>query len=101
MRISPLIVWCYFRFNAKIINVLRQSNPNLKELFELFQKIQIQARKDNIWTHPNDSLSAAHNLFYIMSLWVISELKPIQIIKTIILLLKNDYSNNYKIKDIK
>ena len=101
MRTSPFIVWCYFRFNDKIINVLKQSNPNPKELFELFQNIQVQARKDNICTHPNDSLSAAHSLFCIMSLCAICEAKPIQIIKTIILLLKNDYFNNYEIKDIK
>ena len=67
--------------------MLKQSNHNPKELFELFLKIQIQPKIDNICTHPNDSLSAAYSLICIMSLCSIYELMPIQIIKTIILLL--------------
>ena len=59
IRTSLFIVWCYFRFNSKIINVLKQSNHNPKELFELFLNIQIQIKIDNICTHPNDSLSPA------------------------------------------
>ena len=68
---------------------------------EYFEIIQIQAKKDEICTYPNNSLSSAHNLFFIMSLCAIFELKPIQILNVIILLLNNDYLKKKEAIDIK
>lgn len=101
MRTSPFIVWCYFRYNQKIVNTLKNNNPNQKELLELFQIIKNQAKKDNICTHPNDTLSVSHSIFCIMTLGAICGLKPNQIINIIKLLLKDNYFDNKEIIDIK
>ena len=95
MRASPFIVWCYFRFNKQIKNCLKTTNNNINsnDLFNLFHAIKEQARKDNICTHPNDSLSDAQSLFSIMALAAICELKPNQILNIIQTLLKNNYFN--------
>lgn len=100
MRTSPLIVWCYYRFNEKIINTFKRQN-NTFEIFELFTIIQKQAMKDNICTHPNFSLSVVHSIFIIMSLDAICELKPYEILdNTIKLLLNNDYFKSLECKYI-
>ena len=93
MRTSPFIVWCYFRFKKQIIDAFNKKDKNQKELFDLFNKIKIEAKKDNICTHPNVSLPVAHSIFCIMGLGAICELKPNDIIDNIEMLLKNKYFN--------
>ena len=99
MRTSPFIVWCYFRYKNIIIETFKSNNSG--ELFKLFLKIKEQANKDNICTHPNDSLSIAHSIFSIMSLGAICELKPHQILNNVELLLSDQFFNNKECIDIK
>ena len=66
MRTSTFISWCYYRFK-KLIEETFKTLENEK-LFELFEIIKIQAKKDNICTHPNDSLCISHSIFVIMAL---------------------------------
>ena len=101
MRASPFIVWCYFRFNEQITKIFKSSNPNQNDLFGLFLNIKNQARKDNICTHPNDTLSDAQSLFCIMAFGAICGLKPHQILIIIEILLKINYFNQEEIKNIK
>ena len=104
MRTSPFIVWCYFRFKNKILSTLETNNPNPKDLFSLFEIIKNEARKDDICTHPNDSLPVSHSIFCIMALGAICKLEPAQIVNIIEILLQNDYfqkSQDKKITDIK
>ena len=99
MRTSPFIVWCYFRYKDIIIETFNKSN-NSEELFKLFLKIKDQANKDDICTHPNDSLSIAHSIFVIMSLGAICELKPHQILNNIEILLNNEFFIHKEFIDI-
>jgi hypothetical protein len=99
MRTSPFIVWCYYRFNEQI-NAAFNKKDNSQELFSLFQTIQQQARKDNICTHPNYSLSIAHSIFCIMALGAICELKSSDILNNTKTLLKNEFFNNKNHKSI-
>ena len=90
MRTSPFIVWYYYRFKNQIIETFNKKE-NSSELFNLFTKIEIQAKKDNICTHPNNSLSIAHSIFCIIALGAICGLKPSQIINNVKTLLKNSF----------
>ena len=100
MRTSPFIVWCYFRYKKQILETFN-SKDNSKGLFDLFLTIRIQAHKDNICTHPNDSLSVAHSLFCIMSLGAICDLKPAQILNNMETLLKEKFFKQKESSDIK
>ena len=99
MRTSPFIVWCYYRFKKLIIETFK-SNDN-KKLYELFEIIKIQAKKDNICTHPNDSICIAHSCFCIMALAAIIGYKPKEIINIEENLLKNEFFDKGLLKDIK
>ena len=102
MRASPFIVWCYFRFNDQIKKCFKTNKTSSDDLFKLFITIKEQAKKDNICTHPNDSLSDAQSLFSIMALGAICELEPSQILTNIENLVKNNYFNKKgMINDIK
>ena len=98
MRTSPFIVWCYYRFKKKIEEAFNSSEN--EKLFELFHIIRIQAKKDNICTHPNDNLCIAHSCFCIMSLAAICGYNANQILDFEENLLTNDYFNKDG-KDIK
>ena len=100
MRTSPLIVWIYYRFNEKVIKTF-SNEDNSKDLFELFSLIRDLARKDNICTHPNESLSVSRSLFCIMALAAICGLKPLQILNSIKnLLTTNDIFKQKEFLDI-
>lgn len=99
MRTSPFIAWCYFRYKEEIEQAFK--NNNSKKLFDLFLKIKYQAHKDNICTHPNDSLPIAHSLFCIMSLGAIYGLKPLQIINNLVVLLNENFFNQKESISIK
>ena len=100
MRTSPLIVWIYYRHNTQIVQTFQNDN-NSKELFELFQLIRNIVIKDNICTHPNDTLSIAHSIFCIMALGAICELKPSQILKNVeILITNNEFFKQNECKNI-
>lgn len=99
MRTSPFIVWCYFRFKNQIENIFKKDNDNHENLFKLFEIIRDLAYKDNICTHPNDSLCISHSIFAIMSFGAICELKPAKILNIIEELLKNDFFNKNKNTD--
>ena len=101
MRASPFIVWCYFRFKEQITKIFNTTNPNSQDLFELFRIIKNQAKKDNICTHPNDTLSDAQSIFCIMAFGAIYGLKPNNILLIIETLLNNDYFNKKGINNIK
>ena len=90
MRTSPFIVWVYYRFK-KIIEETFNNLDNNQKLLELFQIIKIQARKDNICTHPNDSICIAHSCFCIMSLASICGYNAKRILEIEENLLKNKY----------
>ena len=89
MRTSTFIVWCYYRFKKIIENIFK--NLEKDKLFELFTIIKIQAKKDNICTHPNDSIFIAHSCFCIMSLAAICGYNSEQILQIEENLLKNEF----------
>ena len=99
MRTSPIIVWCYYRFKKLIENTFK--NPEKEKLFELFEIIRIQVKKDDICTHPNDSICIAHSCFCIMSLAAICGYHSNQILDFEEKLLTNEYFNNKIAVDIK
>ena len=103
MRTSPIIVFLYFRFKSKIIEAFNQKKDNQKELYALFEIIKSEVYKDNICTHPNESLCISHSIFCIMSFGAIYGLDSTQIIANVKTLLKNKFFNgqkDYGIKDI-
>ena len=99
MRTSTFIVWCYYRFK-KIIEEAFNNSENEK-LFKLFQIIKIQAKKDNICTHPNDNICIAHSCFCIMSLAAICGYNANHILDFEENLLTNEYFNKDGAKEIK
>ena len=99
MRTSPIIVWCYYRFKKLIENTFK--NPEKEKLFELFEIIRIQVKKDDICTHPNDSICIAHSCFCIMSLAAICGYHADQILDFEEKLLANEYFNSKRAVDIK
>jgi hypothetical protein len=90
MRTSPFIVWCYYRYKDLILEAF-ENEGNDKKLFDLFSIIKIQARKDNICTHPNDSICIAHSCFTIMGLAAIIGKNAKEILQYEEKLLKNEY----------
>ena len=90
MRTSPFIVWCYYRYKDLIIEAF-ENEGNDKKLFDLFSIIKTQARKDNICTHPNDSICIAHSCFTIMGLAAIFGKNAKEILYYEEKLLKNEY----------
>ena len=104
MRTSPIIVFLYFRYKNKITEAFNnKKKDNQKELFSLFEIIKFEVQKDNICTHPNESLCISHSIFCIMSLGAIYGLDSNQIINNVKILLNYQYFNEKKdigIKDI-
>lgn len=96
MRTSPFIVWCYYRYKDLILESF-ENEGNDKKLFDLFSIIKAQARKDNICTHPNDSICIAHACFTIMGLAAIIGKNAKEILKYEEQLLKNEYFENDKL----
>ena len=99
MRTSPFIVWCYYRFKKLIQEIF--NNPEKEKLLELFQIIKIQAKKDNICTHPNDELCISHSCFCIMSLAAICGYNADKILDIEENLLSNDYFDQDGVKNVK
>lgn len=56
---------------------------NQKELYDLFEIIKSEVYKDNICTHPHESLCISHSIFCIMSLGAIYGLDSTQIIDNV------------------
>ena len=103
MRTSPIIVFLYFRFKSKIIEAFNKKKDNQKELYDLFEIIKTEVYKDNICTHPNESLCISHSIFCIMSFGAIYGLDSTQIITNVKTLLNNEFFNgkkDYGIKEI-
>lgn len=103
MRTSPIIVFLYFRFKNKITEAFNKEKDNQKELFALFNIIKLEVHKDNICTHPNESLSISHSIFCIISLGAIYGLDSTQIIDNVKTLLNHQFfdgKKDYGIKDI-
>ena len=103
MRTSPIIVFLYFRFKSKIIEAFYKQKDNQKELYALFEIIKSEVYKDNICTHPNESLCISHSIFCIMSFGAIYGLDSTQIIANVKTLLNNkffDGKKDYGIKEI-
>ena len=103
MRTSPIIVFLYFRFKSKIIEAFNLKKDNQNQLYALFEIIKTEVYKDNICTHPNESLCISHSIFCIMSFGAIYGLDSTQIIANVKTLLQNKFFNgkkDYGIKDI-
>ena len=105
MRTSPIIVYLYFKLKNQIALAFdKKDEKELEdELYSLFVVIKSEVHKDEICTHPNESICISHSIFCIMSLGAIYGLTPIQIINNIKSLLKNEFfngTNDYGIKDI-
>ena len=99
MRTSPFIAWCYYRFKELIEETFQSLKK--EKLFELFQIIKIQAKKDDICTHPNDKLCISHSCFSIMALAAICGKKAKEILEILENLLTNEFFDTLEAKDIK
>ena len=103
MRTSPIIVFLYFRYKSEITKAFNKKKDNQKELYDLFEIIKSEVYKDNICTHPHESLCISHSIFCIMSLGAIYGLDSTQIIDNVKTLLNHKFFNgkkDYGIKDI-
>jgi hypothetical protein len=101
MRTSPFIVWCYYRYKDLILEAF-EDEGNDKKLFDLFSIIKIQARKDNICTHPNESICIAHSCFTIMGLAAIRGKNAKEILNYEEKLLRNEYFDKHNLaKNVK
>lgn len=87
MRISPFVVWFYYRHKEYVQEVFKRKNKG--EYSDLYSKIKDKVKKDNECTHSNPEVFSASGVFVFMALCAICTSSAKEVLDSLKLLLSN------------
>ncbi len=93
MRISPLIVYFYYKYKEGYLNSIFNEKNDIK-LIELYEKIKEESKKDCYCTHPNEENNVMSSIFIIMGLCSIYKRNAKEIIDIVLILVNLDEFKN-------